>query len=651
MRNTFIGWLLFTASASLAQQYVISTIAGGAPPPLTGPALSTPVPVSGAVAVDASGNVYFASGNCVLKLDQAGVLSRVAGTNKVGISGDSIPATSAPLAWPAGLTVDRSGNLYIAENAAHRIRKVSPDGIITTVAGTGTAGLSGDGGPAMSAQLNWPVGIAIDGSGNLYIADAANQRVRKVSADGTITTLTANLQHGEGVAVDASGNLYIADYETTYDGDCECDVPSGRVFRAGPDGTTQLIAGGGTSLETPRGIAVDGAGNVFVSDTAAGRVRKISPDGTITTAAGGSTNFYWTPYCPRIGLDLACPVGVATDASGNLYIADTVHNQVKKVPQGGTLTAIAGDGTVRTFSGDGGPATDASLDHPYGVTVDASGNLYIADTDNSRIRKVSSDGIINTIAGDGSPIPPPACCFSDPIGDGGPALKAKIRQPMGIALDATGGIYIADLWDQRIRRVSPDGIITTVAGDGGNEPPGATGIPATSVRLGYPWGVAVAADASFYFSDIDGLKKVASDGILTSVTAHRNQNGGGVALDAAGNVYAADVIGGRVLKIAPDGTVSTVPGSEGIFAEGVAVDAAGAFYLADGRNSRIRKISPDGSVATIAGNGIAAYSGDGGPATSASLAYPTALAVDAAGRVYVADTNNGVIRVLQPVAQ
>jgi sugar lactone lactonase YvrE len=662
MPKTRLGLLLLTASVALAQQYVISTIAGGAPPPLTGFALSTPLAVSGAVGVDASGNVYFTSGSYVLKVDPAGTLSRVAGTNKSGTASDGIPATSAPLAWPAGLAVDRSGNLYIAENAAHRIRKVSPDGIITTVAGTGTAGLSGDGGPALSAQLNWPVGIAIDGSGNLYIADTANLRVRKVSADGIITTLTTNLNHAEGVAVDASGSVYIADYETTYDGDCLCDIPHGLVFRAGQDGSTQLIAGGGADngdggsaisarLETPRGIAVDEAGNVFVSDTAAGRVRKISPDGIITTAAGGRTGYYFTEYCSRIGADLACPVGVAADASGNLYIADTVHNQVKKVLQGGTLTAIAGDGTVRTFSGDGGPATSASLDHPYGIAMDASGNLYIADTYNSRIRKVSSDGIIATIAGDGSPIPAPGCCFSDQIGDGGPAVKAKIRQPTGVAIDMAGALYITDIWAERIRKVSLDGIITTVAGDGGVEPPGATGVLATSARLGYPWAVSVAADASFYFSDIDGLKKVSANGILTSVTAHPNQIGGGVALDAAGNVYAADISAGRVQKIAPDGTVSTVPGSEGTFPVGVAVDAAGALYIAEARTNRIRKVFPDGSVATIAGNGFGAYSGDGGSATSASLSYPTAVAVDATGRVYVADTDNSVIRLLQPVAQ
>jgi sugar lactone lactonase YvrE len=392
-------------------------------------------------------------------------------------------------------------------------------------------------------------------------------------------------------------------------------------------------------------------------------VKKISPDGTITTAAGAG---YLFSECPTVNPNLPntalrCPTGVAVDSQGNLYIADTGHNQVQKAPPHGELAVIAGDGTVRSFSGDGGPASGARLDHPYGVTVDATGNLYIADTFNSRIRKVSSGGIISTIAGDGSPIPRPGSGgFSDPVGDSGPALNAKIRQPTGLAGDAFGNVYIADLWEERIRKVSAAGIITTVAG-GGSEAPGASGLPATSVRLAGPWAVAVDRDASFYISDASGtahysdgrtvyyggLLKVSPDGILTRVDAN-SPRFVAVALDAAGNVYYTDFANSGVRKVAPDGTVSTVPGSEGSSAVGLAVDAAGALYIADARNNRVLKVSPDGTAATIAGNGVAGYSGDGGPATNASLS-PTAVAVDAAGRVYIADTSNSVIRLLQPV--
>ncbi len=189
--------------------------------------------------MSSAGEVFFSSGNSVLKLDANGILTRVAGTGRYGYSGDGGSALSSQLAWPAGLALDGSGNLFIAENAAHRIRKVSPKGIITTVAGSGIAGNSGDDGPATSAQLNWPTGLALDASGSLYIADTANHRVRRVSAGGIITTVVADLRQAEGVAVDGSGNLYISDYHVVYT--CgDCDIPVGRILKMPRQGNSLL---------------------------------------------------------------------------------------------------------------------------------------------------------------------------------------------------------------------------------------------------------------------------------------------------------------------------------------------------------------------------------------------------------------------------
>jgi len=234
-----------------------------------------------------------------MKLDAKGILTRVAGSGKYGYSGDGGPATRAQLAWPGGLALDGSGNLFIADNANHRIRKVSPEGIISTVAGS-TAGNSGDGGPATSAQLNWPTGVAVDAPGNLYIADAANGRIRKVSSNGTISTLIADLHHAEGVTVDASGNIYITDYVVSVGDDFE-NYYTGRILRMTANGSTDTLTegqGNNQGLLGPRGIAVDASGNLYAADPAANRVWKISPTGHVSTAAGSYTQ----------------PAGVAVDS-------------------------------------------------------------------------------------------------------------------------------------------------------------------------------------------------------------------------------------------------------------------------------------------------------------------------------------------------
>lgn len=393
-------WLL-SGSALLAQPYNISTIAGGGPAPSLVPALGASVPVSGGIAANDTGDLYFSSEDSVLKVAAKGTLTRLAGTGRYGYSGDGGPATSAQLAWPAGLAADASGNVYIAENANHRIRRVSRDGTITTAAGTGSAGDSGDGGPAINAQLNYPVGVAVDTSGNLYIADTGNNRIRKVSADGVMSTVAAGFQHTEGVAVDAVGNIYVTDYMIGEAPCDDCDQPFiGRVVRVTPTGIVDAIAGGGTDqgdggpatsalLQTPRGIAVDASGNLFISDTVNNRVRMISPGGVITTLAGVNAGPYTCNDINVHATPLSCPIGVALDASGHLYVADTGNHWIRKVSPQGDVSNIAGSGVAGTYWGDGGRAQDAALYFPLGVAVDGSSNLFIADSGNSRVRMVS----------------------------------------------------------------------------------------------------------------------------------------------------------------------------------------------------------------------------------------------------------------------
>lgn len=669
---------MWHASTLLAQQYTISTIAGGGPPPTAVTAASVRLPISGAIATGAAGEVYFTSENSVVKVDADGILTRVAGTGKYGYSGDGGAALDAQLAWPAGLALDGAGNLFIGDNANHRVRKISPAGIISTVVGTGSGGYSGDGGAAANAQLNWPTSLAVDASGALFIADTANGRIRKVSFDsGLITTVADGLHVVGGLALDASGALYISDYSVVPDDEGD-NIYMGRVLKKTATGATEAITpeGGRQGLLSPRGIAVDASGNVYVADAVAGKVIKVSSGGVITTAAGdlnGQTD------CPAIYFNinrsqLVCPAGVAVDSSGNLYVSDTGHGRIAKISAQGDLTAVAGDGTPGNYWGDGGKASEAAISLPLGVAMDKAGNLYIADAGNSRVRKVSPDGVISTVAGNGT---------SGYSGDGGPAISAQLRGPAGLAVDAAGNLYIADHLDNRIRRVSADGMISTVAGRGDTNPPLGDGGPATSASLAGPFGVVVDTSGNLYIADTFFylIRKVSPAGIITTVAGRNFYANGpndvgfptGLAMDATGNLYIATTA--MIRKLSPDGTISTVAGNgatgissgdggpatsaalQGPFA--LALDGAGNIYISGGSLSGfpfgsgyVRKVTGDGTISTIAGNGAIGYSGDGGPAVSASFsAAATGIAVDAGGAVYVADIYNNVIRVLRPSTQ
>ncbi|HEY6342781.1 MAG TPA: NHL repeat-containing protein [Bryobacteraceae bacterium] len=666
-----VSGVILCASTLAAQQYTISTIAGGGALPTGIPALSVRLPISGGVAWGADGDLYFSAGNSVMRVDANGILTRFAGTGAYGLSGDGGPALSAQLAWPAGLAFDSSGNLFIADDANHRIRKVTPAGIISTVAGS-TAGYSGDGGPATGAQLNWPTAVALDATGNLYIADTSNQVVRKVSAGGVITTFATGLNRPEGLAVDSSGDVYIADY-TTVDEDCCCGetVYTGRIVEMPAGGGTMVLTAGPPGLSGPEGMTIDSAGNVYVADAIGDQIWKISAGGVFSVVAGNTLGYQ--NACPQdysSSGPFACPADVAVDGAGNVYVADTGHSRIARISPQGDIASVVGDGAPGNYWGDGGKAIDAGIYYPLGVIADNSGNLYVSDSSNSRVRKVAPDGTITTFAGTG---------VSGYSGDGGPATAAQLKAPAGLAFDASGNLYIADWLDNRIRKVSTDGTISTVAGRGDAVPPLGDGGPATAAALAWPLGVAVDASGNLYIADSGFflIRKVSPGGIISTVAGSDYYQKGstdvgdptGLAVDAAGNVFIAT--SNTIRKLAPDGTVSTVAGNgnsgtsgdggpatsatlQGPFA--VALDPAGNLYISGGSLSGypfgsgyVRKIAPNGIITTIAGNGVAGYSGDGGPATGASFSTATAgIAVDGSGTVYVTDVFNSVVRALRP---
>ena len=611
----------------------ISTVAGTGTPGFSGDggaATAAMLTSPQGVALDGSGNLYIADRdvNRVRKVDTSGNISTVAGTGSFGDSGDGGAATAATLGSPRGVALDSSGNLYIADYFSHRVRKVdATTGNISTVAGTGSVGSGGDGGAATAATLNLPRGVALDGSGNLYIADEQNHRVRKVDATtGNISTVAgtgtpgfsgdggaataAMLTSPQGVVLDSSGNLYIVSRNPFVR---KVDATTGNISTVA--GATGGFSGDGGAATAARlssgsgGVALDGSGNLYIADTGNHRIRKVDTSGNISTTAGAGAS---GDGGAATSATLSLPEGVALDGSGNLYIADEGNHRVRKVDTSGNISTVAGTG-ISGFSSDGGAATSARLSFPRGVALDGSGNLYIADSGNNRIRKVdATTGNISTVAGTGT---------AGSGGDGGMATSATLNQPYGVALDGVGNLYIAEYFGNRIRRVdATTGNISTVAGTGA---PGFGG----------------------------------DSGAATSATLRIPQ---GIALDSSGNLYIADTFNHRIRKVdAATGVISTVAGTGTVgfggdggaatsarlsFPRGVALDGSGNLYIADGANHRIRKVDTSGTISTVAGGGTGSFSGDGGPATSAALSAPIGVTLDGAGNLYISDSGNHRIR-------
>jgi uncharacterized protein (TIGR03437 family) len=665
---------------------VITTIAGvtGMLRGAGGPAVNAHLGLLIGIARDSAGNIYAAdaSNNVIVKITPAGILTVVAGNRLDGFSGDGGPATAASISlmpYPGipstvGLVADSSGALYFSDSWNNRVRRVAPDGTITTVAGSGSRSFSGDGGPATAAGLDSPTGLARDAAGNLYVSDG-DDRIRKVSPSGIITTIagtgtggfsgdggpatSARLRDPQGLAVDSSGRLYVADRGNQ------------RIRRISADGIITTIAGGGIAdsgpatavfLALPLGVSVDAALNLYIADGYNNRICKVSPSGTLVTIAnvsqtGGFAGDGW----PAAAALLNEPAGVLADNAGNIFIADTENWRIRKITPDGNIATIAGNGGYHFF-GDGGPPSAAELNKPSALAFDGNGNLYIADVENYRIRRIDTRGTITTIAGTGVKDYTVA-------GDGGPATAANISPVEGIVADRLGNVYFSQ--SGAIRRVSPGGIITTVAGTGARAF-GGDGGPATLAQLDVPDGLALDAAGNLYIADYNNnrVRKVDTGGIIRTVAGGGSSLGDGgpatsamldrpvaVAVDGSNNLYISDTRARRVRKVTPTGTISTYAGGGTSLLEGIpatqamisglgdlALDAAGNLYLADSFDHRVRKVTPGGIIGTVAGNGSAGFSGDGGPAVAASLDHPEGIALDAAGNLFIADRENDRIR-------
>ncbi|HXB13589.1 MAG TPA: T9SS type A sorting domain-containing protein [Bacteroidia bacterium] len=343
------------------------------------------------------------------------IITTIAGNGVLGSSGDGGQATAAELRYPIDVAVDAVGDIYVVDNTNSKIRAVNSAGFIYTVAGNGITGYSGDGGLATGAELSYPTGVALDSFGNIYIADHANERVRKVNKSGFISTIAGNGVYG-------------------YSG----------------DGGQASVA----ELWSPTNVAIDASGNIFIADAANYRIRKVNTSGIISTIAGNGISGFSGDGGPATAAEFDSPYDIAIDAAGNIYVADDANNRIRKIDASGIISTFAGNGYGSPFSGgysgDGGAATAAELFYPDRVAVDAFGNVYIGDADNDRIRKVNTSGIISTIAGNGYKSP----YNGGYSGDGGPATDAELYLPSGIAFDNFGNMYIGDEYNQRVRKVS-----------------------------------------------------------------------------------------------------------------------------------------------------------------------------------------------------
>ena len=668
------------AAAGANAQSVIRTILGGLPDGID--ALSATLSTPAAVASDSAGNIYAAltGSHMVVKIDTSGKIRVIAGNGTEGNSGDGGPGTSATLANPVGLAVDSAGNVYIADSSGNRVRRVTPDGTIGTFAGNGKALYAGDGGQASQASVRSPSALAFDPQGNLLIADTLNHTIRSVAPDGTITSVIGNGAKGGG-----------------------CD-----------DGSAVAAC----RLNAPAGVAADHFGNIFVADTSNNVIRVISPDKTVKIYAGKSSTSTPLPFGGGdTGLatnnSLSAPTSLATDAAGNLYLVEYASARVRRVTTDGKIASFAGTGTAGA-TGDGGLARYANID-VQGIAIDSRGDLLIAGGTTKRVRIVTAaDGIINTVAGNGIGSYDPrglavsgnTLYFSDGAanrvrklnlatgeittaagngasgesGDGGPAMEAALNAPRGLTLDGSGNLYLADSANNWARKVTNDGKINVIAGTGAAITRGDGG-SALNASLYEPYAVAVDSSGNTFVAERSGnvVRKVSSAGIITTVagtgdsgaptsetgTAINQKMNLPVALAAlsSGSILVADSYNNRIRKLSPDGTITSVAGT-GYYSyggdggpataaflknpAGIAVDAAGNIYIADTKNHLIRRVDTSGIISTIAGTGASGYNGDGSPATAYRLNGPTAIATGPGCSLLIADTDNQCIRQLWP---
>ncbi len=701
----------------------------------------------GGVAVDDSGNVYIGdfNNNRIRKINTSGIISTIAGNGFSGFSGDGGPAITAELNSPQGILIDHNYNIFFTDNLNHRVRKINTSGTIITIAGTGTAGYNGDGIAATSAELNTPKRLAIDTAGNIFITDELNNRVREVNTSGIISTVVGNgiagyngdgmrpglaeLNNPVGIAIDDSEYIYVSDKLNNRIR--KANIHPAYSYRWTPSGGTNLIANNllagnyaitvtdangcefsaRVAISQPNGLRISTKANTNVSCNGLqnGSASAIIIAGTAPYTylwSGGETSSSVSglsagTYTLQVSNLTDCAVGTVTITQPQLLIVNTntIGNISCNGLNNGSISANVNGGTQSyKYLWNNGKTTDtiSSLSAGnYSIVVtdkhgcSATSNFVVTQpalllTKASAITNESCNGLsigsafTTTSGGTGSPYNISTIAGNGSVGssgDGNAAINAEINNPQGVAVDKIGNIYVADVGNNKIRRIDTNGIITTFAGIGIAGYNG-DGIQATSAYIAGPVNIATDQQGNVYIADAGNnrIRMVNTAGIISTIAGDgfanfsgdgnpainsEINNPGGVAVDDSGNIYIGDAGNNRVRRINTSGIINTIAGigvpgfgGDGFPAinaqlnspQGVAVDDSGNVFIADANNQRIRMIDKSGIVGTFAGNGVAGYNGDNIPAPASELNIPKRIAVDHSGNLFIGDINNNRVR-------
>lgn len=660
---------VFPALAS-AQLYEFTTLAGRASIG-SSDGVGSDARFSGpeGVAVDANGNVFVADtkNHTIRRIAASGTVTTFAGAATFRGTANGV-GVEARFNFPTGLAIDGGGNLFVADRGNHAIRRISPGGVVTTLAGA--AGVSGSAdGIASGARFSSPSGVALDASGNLFVADTGNRTLRKITPGGIVTTLAgtagsagdidgsgsvARFGGPYGIVVDGSGMIFVTD--TWSFGSSRAPGVDYTVRQVTPTGVVTTIAAarsfsfGYNNFGTPRGIVADRAGNVIFADAGFHIIWKIAAGGALTRMAGGIDSIPVGDSGDGVGsaARFAAPSGLAMDPGGNIFVADSQNNAIRRLTPAGAVTTVAGAADGRGLSD--GTGASARFNQPNSVAADSRGNVFVADIQNNAIRKITAAGVVTTIGSAAG-----AAGSAD-----GAATVARFSSPRGVATDATGNVYVADTGNSTIRKISTDGVVTTVAGGDVAAAGGSRGLSdgiGRAARFDSPQALTVGPDGTIFVADSGNnrIRKIAPDGTVTTVynalaTVLSFSIPSGIAVDRAGNMFIVDQNSG-VTKISVAGVLTHlsnfVTGGFPDGTGGVAVDDAGNVYVTGRFYHAIRRIGPGGQVTAVAGNELgngADYGSSDGLGFAAQFNSPIGIAVDAGGNLLVADTANQTIR-------
>jgi sugar lactone lactonase YvrE len=664
-----------------SQSFSFTTLAGqGSLGDSDGPEGGARFNTPNGVAVDSLGNIYVADSDnhTIRKIAATGVVSTFAGMAGTFGYRDGV-GTNTLFRFPNGIAVDSTGNLYIADSGNDVIRTITPAGVVSTLAGMAANPGSVDD-VGTNAQFNFPTGVAVDAAADVFVADNGNHTIRMIDPSGQVTTLAgqagnpgsadgagtdAQFQLPYGVAVDTNGSVYVTDSDNQT---IRKITASGQVSTfaglAGSIGYTNATASA-ARFNFPRGVALDGSGNLYVADSGNNAIRMITPAQKVSTWAGVTASSGESDG-PLSTASLNQPYGVATDHGGNVYVADTQNNSIREVTYSSDVITVAGlSGNVASRDGTG---RHARFSQPFDVAVDVFQNVYVADSGNYTIRKIAPGGISTTFAG-----------RTGVIGSAdGQGTNALFGFPTALVTDLGGNVFVADYGNNTIRKITPAGYVTTLAGSAGN--PGSTDGVGTNAQFNRPFGVGLDIGSELLYVTDSGnctIRTVTMDGLVSTIagqTGNPGSNDGvgtnaqfnfatGIAADMDNQVFVADTGNSTIRVISRDIqgelVISTLAGQPGNFGstDGFGTNALfnlpvgvgvrppfGDVYIADKGNNTIRKLGFDGLVSTISGLPGSAGNADG-TGSRARFNSPEGIAMDQNYNLYVADTLNNTIRI------